>query len=255
MKRSFCLLLFLSLNFLVFAGEALVILGGISGIKEKRENKKIIYFTEKHFKEKSGCDVYCFDYISDRSFNGSYDNFVKNLDTVKNKDYEKIHFFCFIYGGVILFKYLENNKLDNLGGIVLDRGPLEEKLSKAVGKKIGGKALLKFYGGNNIIEFSKLEYFKVPDNLKNVNIGIIIETKPGRLAKMFFKDIVKLSPNFEPGKIIERSDDFFYINLDHEEMYLKPDEYSDEVLYFLKNNKFSGNADRKLKDYIKEIKL
>jgi hypothetical protein len=243
MKKNIFIFLCIIIIYHAFSKECVVILTGISG--QKNQLKKI----ENFFKENYGYDAYSLDYIERKGFEETYKKLEVSLNNIKNLDYDKIHFFCYIYGGFQLLRYFEKNTMENLGNIVLDRGPIEESLAPVIrGKKLN--LLLEIYGGKNLIEFSHYKYFSVPQYLYNKKIGLIIETK-GTFFCLFYKnDIKKKKPDFTPGKITQKYDDYFYIDLNHKQMYDKIDLFIDEINFFFKNGNFTENVNREIKDYL-----
>ena len=163
MKKNVFVFLFIIILYYVFSKECVIILSGISG--QKSQLKKI----ESLFKEKYGYDAYSPDYIDKKGFEDTYKKLEAFLNGIKNINYDKIHFFCYIYGGLQLFRYFEKNTMENLGNIVLDRGPIEEALAPVIREK-KLDLLLEIYGGRNLIEFSYHKYFSVPQYLNNKKI-------------------------------------------------------------------------------------
>ena len=93
MKKNILTFLLIINIFCVFPKECVVILSGISGSKNQLKN------TTELFKEKYGYDAYSPDYIDKKGFEESYKKLELSLNEIKNFNYNKIHFFCYIYGG------------------------------------------------------------------------------------------------------------------------------------------------------------
>jgi hypothetical protein len=247
MKKAvfiFIILIFIA-NYL-FPKEAIIILGGYFGSKSKMKN------VEKHFKEKyKEYDVFNIDYFTRKSLEESYNNMVSGLNKIEISKYDKVNFFCYIFGGKMLIKYLKETSIPNLGSIVFDRSPFEESLTTVVRNESGEKFLAKF-AGQSILEYSFLN-FDFPDNMKPAKIGLIIETKAIGLCYLYKKSIKKFKPSFLPKDLIQKCDDFFYIDNQHKQMYAKIKTYSDEVVLFFKTSKFSPELNRIDKGYLEKF--
>jgi hypothetical protein len=245
MKKIFIIILILIIFINnIYSKDLLIILSGMTG--NKKNLKHINAFINKNY---INYEVNIVDFIDRKGIERSYVKLEKNLKEINYSKYDKINFFCYIYGGYMLFQFMEKNTIPNLNRIVLDRGPIEEKLAPTV-RELKGNLLLAIYGGKNLIDFSYSKYYEVPINLKQVDIGIIIETKATLFCYLYKPFIKKKKPSFVPGEIIENYDDYYFINKNHKEMY-KINSYFNEVDHFFKYGVFSKNVNRKIKDYLK----
>lgn len=230
----------------VFSKEAIVFLGGIFG--KKPVMKKI----EKYFIDNYGYDTYSFQYIARKSIDVTYENFLNELEKIDFNKYEKVHFFCHIFGSRIFLKYMEENEIKNLGNVIFDRGPLQEDLGKAI-YDVDGEDKLIFFGGRNLLDFTFMNDYKMSEYLKNHKIGIIIETKPISLCYVYKEGIIKRDPSFLPDDIMEKYDDYFYVPLNHRQMYTKLIVIADEINSFLQKDNFGEEVNREQKDYLADF--
>jgi hypothetical protein len=236
---------FFSLAF-IESKEAVLLFGGIFGSTYKMNRIK------EYLIKEYGYDVYWIDFLIRESWEKSMNNAESALSKIQFDQYEKVHIFCHIFGGRIVLEYFQKNKIKNLSSILFDRGPLEEELGFAVRNRSGENALI-FFGGQSLLTFINKESFKIPENLSGVKIGIIIETKGIAWCYIYKKEIKKGNPSFNPAKIFERYDDYYYIPLQHRQMYVKIEKFGPELNYFFKTGKFSDKVNRVQRNYLDEF--
>lgn len=229
--------------------EAIIILGGEMG------TKKDLNHVTNYFRKNCNYDIYTIFYKSKKGIDQCSNNLKKELSKLPLDKYQKVNFFCFILGGMTLREYLNKNKIDNIGNIVLIKGPIEERLGK-VAVSVYPDPVLKVVKGKTLFDLSKIVYNSFSDI--DSKIGIIIETEPNKLAnnlvkkqkKMYHKLSYSLdNTTFHPDSIFKGHSDFTYLTLDHNEMYQNPQLYLDNVIYFYRNGYFGELADRSLTDY------
>ena len=227
---------------------AVIILGGELGSKKDLEH------VTGYFKKNSNFDIYHIDF----KVRGGIDACSKSLKDKMAKlplnQYKKVNFFCFILGGVTLRAVLENETIENLGNIVLIRGPIEERLAK-VAVEVYPKFLIKIVKGQTVLDLAKINFGGFPK--VNSKIGLIIETKPNTLAEKLIKRVKKKlkkknkqktfayeTTTFHPDSLHTTHQDFTYLALDHNQMYQNPQLYLQEVISFFNHGTFGKKADR-----------
>lgn len=222
--------------------EAIIILGGELG------SPKDLAHVTKYFRENSDYDIYNIQYRSKKGIEYCSDNLNKKINKLPLEQYKKVNFFCFILGGITLREYLKKEELGNLGNIVLIRGPIEEKLAQ-VAIDVYPDFLIKAVKGKTLFDLSKNVY-KDFGKVSN-DIGIIIETKPNKLADKLVRksmrgkrDIRYEMTHFHPDTLFVGHKDFTFLALDHNEMYQNPQMYLPAVINFIQNGTFGEYADR-----------
>lgn len=214
--------------------EAILILVGF-GSKIQGTKEIASYFFNK------GYDIFIPDYISRSSILNSVENLNNFILTYKLKQYKKIHVFSYIIGSWTLNNWIYNNPKNNIESIIYDRSPLQERAPYALIKDY--KYLISIVFGNIMKEFSTSPY---PPIIKNkINIGLIIESTPTKLIIKHKKSTLSLGPiNWNVKSLNQEYTDFFYINLNHDEMYKRFDISGNEIMNFIKYHKFTDSAKR-----------
>lgn len=230
---------------------AIIILGGEMG------TKKDLHFVNNYFKNNCNYDIYTIFYKSKHGLDQCKSNLKKELELLPLKKYDKVNFFCFILGGMTLREYLNENEIQNLGNIVLIKGPLEEKLAQ-VAIDVYPDFLLKIVKGKTLFDLSKIVYKDFSDI--NSKIGIIIETEPNKLGKdLIKKQKAQLKSYtyektvFHQDSLFSGFDDYTYLALDHNEMYRNPHLYISSVVNFFEEGTFGKFADRSMSNYSLEF--
>jgi hypothetical protein len=239
----FLIILFFSVFQKIESKEAVLLFSGVFGTKYKMERMKQYFIKEYNY------DVYWINFLTPKSWDDCMMNLKKGISEINLEQYEKVHIFCHIFGGRILLEYFQSNKIEKLSSIVFDRGPVEEELAVAARNKSGDWAL-KITEGQSLVTFSYKDHFHIPANLQSVKIGIIIETKYIPLCYFYRNEIKKDNPSFNISKISEKYDDYFYIPLNHRQMYTKLNKIIPEVNRFFKYGHFSDNVMRDEKNFL-----
>ncbi len=227
--------------------EAIIILGGEMGTK-----KDLIHITD-YFRKNCKYDVYNISYKSRKGIDYCTDNLEKEINKLPLKRYKRVNFFCFILGGMALRNYLDHNSIDNLGNVVLIKGPLDENLAK-VAVDVYPDPILKMVKGKTLFDLSKIVYKSFSDTKSN--IGIIIEIEPNKLGDDLVKKLKKKQKKYEfettyfhPDSLFSGYNDFMYQTLNHNEMYQNPQLYISEILNFFKTGTFGLSANRDKTEY------
>jgi len=248
MKRIlFIILITFSLyNSHVSTKEAILLVGGVFG------SEKSMHAIKKYFEDNYDYDAYPIFYLNRKSLEISYKNIVNEINKIDLAKYNKIHIFCHIFGGRMMLRYFKEYDIPNMDSIIFDRGPIEEELGIVV-RDIGGEDLIKLYGGKNLLEFTYMETFKIPENLKDNKIGIIIETKAIKACYLYRRHIKKNKPSFNPKDLLEQYNDYYFIDLHHKDMYTKIEVFGDKVHNFFQTGYFGSDVNRELRDYLSEF--
>lgn len=215
--------------------EALIVLPGfgaqMQGVKDIAE-----YFSHK------GYDFFMPDYID----NDSIDRCVANFDAFykKNKlsEYRKVHVFTFIIGSWALNRWMVENDSSNIATVIYDRSPLQERVPYALEKDF--PLLIRLVPNGDVIrEFAHTPYEPVVNDEKN--IGIILESTASKLVRKHKKTILSLGePDWSIASRKQDCDDYFYTTNNHDDMYHDFSVTGTEILYFIKNGKFSTSVPR-----------
>ena len=219
----------------IFEKQALVILNGFGDSKKGRNEQ------EKFFKEK-GYDLFIPEYMD----KFKVDNCVKNLhefyDKNQLKDYKKIHFFSYILGSWVLNKFINKYGVLNISTIVYDRSPTQERAPYLAAENLN--LIISIMGIKNIMnDMAGLKY--PPIENKDLDIGIIIESKATKLLRILEKKALEMGPlDYKLESLNQKTDDYIYTWLNHDQMYERFDVIGEEIFYFIENHSFSNNAVR-----------
>jgi hypothetical protein len=214
--------------------EALLILPGFGS---KMEGIKDIgrYFAHK------GYDLYIPQYIGRDSLGQCVASLDKFIAEQKLGEYKKLHVFSYIIGSWTLNRWIRQHPVNNIATIVYDRSPLQERAPYALVKDMPFFTWL--LEGDIVEEFSNTPYEPVVNDAKN--IGIIMESRATKLIRKHKASA--LAPGGPDWSIAGRNqdcDDYFYTLNNHDEMYHDFGEIGPEILYFLRNGKFTEKAPR-----------
>jgi len=214
--------------------EAILILPGFGDLYHSSKNQV------KNFKDK-GYDVFIPDYISRKSL----DNCVKKLDGFVKKhklgDYKKVHVFSYIIGSWTINSWIKQNSAGNIATIVYDRSPLQERVPVILVKTNPFLSRLLF--GKLIRELSVTPYPSL--NESAISCGLLIECKATKILWKKRKAYRKMEPvSFDRAVLKQESRDFFYIFLNHDDLYTHLESAAPQILYFFRENRFSPDADR-----------
>ena len=214
--------------------EALLILPGFGsrteGVKDIRD-----YFAHK------GYDLYIPDYIRRESIDecvASLDRFIREQ---KLGEYGKLHIVSYIIGAWTLNRWIRQHPENNVVSIVYDRSPLQERAAFAM---VRDRPLLtRLVAGRIVEEFSKTPYEPIPNDGKN--IGIIMESRATRLIRNHRKTVLSLGGvKWDVSDRMQDHDDYFYTLNEHDEMYHQFSETGKEILYFVREGKFTPDSRR-----------
>ena len=215
--------------------EAIVILPGLETSKKGRK-------TLNKFFAHQGYDVFILDYIDKNSFQGTVQYVQRFFEENKLNEYKGLHIFSFLLGSWAFNTYIKSHPLNNIATIVYDRSPLQERAPKVAMLK--HPFLARLAKGKVLADFEKIPYPSI--NKGNIKIGLLIESKATWFIRLFKKATLSLGEvSWDAKDLKQEYDDIDYIWLDHDQMYTRVDVTSPEVLYFIKNKKFSEKSMRK----------
>ncbi len=229
------------------AEEALIILGGFTATPNELEK------ATDYFKQNSSYDVLTPDFKSKDGFNACVKNLKQFISTAKLGRYKKVHLFCYILGGMILREFLKQDSIPNLGRIVLDRGPLQERLALAVEESYPDFLLDRIWG-KTLFDIATFDFSYFPDC--GGDIGLLIETRPAKVIRFHIEQILNQdSLSFAPDDIMNGYADYAYLPLDHDQTYYEISEFGPMVLKFFKTGSFGNEANRVFSGKVEGIRI
>lgn len=210
--------------------EALLILPGFgSKINGTRALKR--YF------KKAEMPVYIASYISRKSISKSTENLEQYYETHKLSQYDELHVMAYIIGSWTLNRWILQHGKRNIKTIIYDRSPLQERAPTILIKDL--KLVNAILFGEITRDFINTPYPSLVDT--SINMGIFIETYATNIVRRHRETALALGPlRWDAESLDQQYDDVAYIPLNHDQMYTKPQEFGQEVFYFIKNDHFSN---------------
>ena len=214
---------------------AVVILNGFGDTRKNRKHQTRYFETLEY-------DFFIPKFKVRKSLDASVEKFSDFYKAQNLHLYKEVSVICYIIGGYVLNRHIENHGFGNIKTIIYDRSPIQERAPKVVVDKIKLISLLMI--GKVIKQFSEVENLPLKST-PGVNVGLIIENKATPLMRFFKKTSNSYGPyNFNPSQIDPNLDDYFHTRLNHDEMYFRFDVIGPEIEYFLKNGSFTDGAKR-----------
>ena len=153
--------------------------------------------------------------------------------------YEKLHFVAYILGGVTLNLWLQDHAPANLGSVVYDRSPLQERAPAILVKT--HPYVTRMIVGNVIFDLAKID--RPVLERSDIPIGLIIESRATGLIKHFHKRALAMGPvSFNPDGFGQPHTAYCYVWLNHDEMYHRFDVLEPEILSFARTGRFTDAA-------------
>src|SRR5262249_55481397 len=121
-----------------------------------------------------GIDIYVANYVTRRGLDSSRDELRRFIREQRLDRYERVHVFAFIAGAWTLNPSSVRTLLPNLASVVYDRSPYQERAPKIAVDVLPLPAWLRY--GATIFDVARTPY--PPLNAANVNIGLLVETRP-----------------------------------------------------------------------------
>ena len=214
--------------------EALLILPGF-GDSGKRRKIQLAYFAEK------GYDVFIPSYRDRKSYAETVENLAAFIEEYDLGEYKSVHVFSYILGSWVLNDYLNAHPLPNLGRIVYDRSPLQERAPMVVAHRL--KILGRIKVGRMVEEFSEIPY--PPLYAQRPEVGLIVECKATLLIRLFKRYAMSFGPLcWEESCFNQKHSDIHYTWLHHDQMYTRMDIIGPQVLHFIRDGSFCEDSQK-----------
>jgi hypothetical protein len=216
------------------AKEAILILPGFGS---KMHGTKAIanYFFDSEY------DVFIPDYLARTSLDASVVKLEKFIVKHKLREYKTVHLFAYIAGAWTFNRWIVHHPLPNLGHIVYDRSPLQERAPYALVRDI--PVLIRLATGKIMRDFSETTYPAFEP--REIPVGIMVENKASKLIRKHKESALLPGPVYwEVDSLGQVYDDFFHIRLDHDDVYKKFDAFGAEVFHFFAHGRFSDGVSR-----------
>ena len=146
-----------------------------------------------------------------------------------------------VLGGWTLNAWIARHPESNIATVVYDRSPLQERAAYVA---VHDFPFLTWLAAGKIVrEFSQTPYPPVPNGA--MNIGIILESRATKLVRKHKETALSLGEvRWDVAGLGQDCDDYLYTLNNHDEMYHDLAVIGDEVLYFIRNGRFTPDAPR-----------
>jgi len=187
-----------------------------------------------------GFDLHIPDYISRSGLIESRKNLQRFMQDYTAR-YEKLHVFAFINGGWTVNPLIAASGAQKIATVIYDRSPLQERAPRIADEKLHFLTWVRY--GSPVFDLAHTPY--PPLTASAVRVGLVVETSP----TWFVRDHEATARSygafrFECDAFVQRHDDCMYVNLNHEELYVRFAEVWPDVLAFIRSGRFSSAANR-----------
>jgi hypothetical protein len=187
-----------------------------------------------------GMDLHVPDYISRAGLDDSRAN-LRRYFQEKLARYERIHVFAFIAGGWTLNPLAAGGGATKLTTVIYDRSPLQERAPRIADQELHFLTWVRY--GSPVFDLARAPYTPLTDS--NVKVGLVVETSPTDFVRDHEKTARSYGAfRFECDAFAQRHDDCVYVNLNHDELYVRFAEVWPDALAFIRTGRFSTAANR-----------
>jgi len=153
----------------------------------------------------------------------------------------RLHVFAFLAGGWTLNPLLQTQSLPNLKTVIYDRSPYQERAPRIADETLHFPAWLRY--GSTIFDVARTSY--APLTAPAVNIGIVVETKPTAFVRKRAARARSYGPfNFDCDAFGQPHNDCVYIDMSHDELYVRVAEVWPDIRAFIRTGRFTTAANR-----------
>ena len=195
----------------------------------------------KRYFNQSEMPVYIPKYISRKSIEASKLNLEQYYMKQELYKYDELHVMSYIVGSWTLNQWIIDHGKRNVKTIVYDRSPLQERAPRILLTDLRLVNAIVF--GDITTDFVNTPYPVLLDS--SISTGIFIETYATNLVRKHRETAMALGPiHWDVASLKQPFTDFTYVPLNHDQMYTKPQDFGQEVFYFISNGHFSEGFKR-----------
>jgi hypothetical protein len=190
----------------------------------------------KQFFKQAEMPVYIPRYISRKSIRLSMNSLERYYQKQGFGEYKQLHVLSYIVGSWTLNQWIADYGKRNIKTIIYDRSPLQERAPLI---------LLKDMALVNALVFGKItrDFVNTPYPVLNDSTiikGVFIETYATNVVRKHKETAMEQGPlSWDVTDLKQPVNDFTYLPLNHDQMYTKPQEFGNEVFYFIEHGHFS----------------
>jgi hypothetical protein len=186
-----------------------------------------------------GMDLHVPDYISRSGLDDSRKKLQRFIQE-RLARYERLHVFAFIAGGWTLNPLVTAGGVPKLATVIYDRSPLQERAPRIADEKLHFLTWVRY--GSPVFDLARTPY---PPLNAAVKVGLVVETSPTSFVRDHEQTARSYGPfRFECDSFGQRHDDCMYVDMNHDELYVRFAEVWPEVLPFIRTGQFTSTANR-----------
>jgi len=187
-----------------------------------------------------GMDLFIPDYISRSGLDDGRKKLQQFMQDRLSR-YQRIHVFAFIAGGWTLNPLVAAGAVPRLATVISDRSPFQERAPRIADEQLHFLTWVRY--GSPVFDLAHTPY--PPITAPDVKVGLVVETSPTEFIRDHEKTARSYGPfHFECGAFAQRHDDCMYVDLNHDELYVRFAEVWPEALGFIRTGRFSTAAGR-----------
>ena len=188
-----------------------------------------------------GMDLHLPDYISRSGLDDSRQKLQRYVRERRLASYERVHVFAFLAGGWTLNPLVAAGGVPKLATVVYDRSPLQERAPRIADEHVHFLTWVRY--GSPVFDMARTPYS--PLTAPGIKVGLVVETTP----TSFIKDHAQIARSYGPLRFEcdafgQRHDDCMYVDLNHDDLYVRFAQVWPEVLAFIRTGRFSSVAGR-----------
>jgi hypothetical protein len=188
-----------------------------------------------------GVELFVPTYISRSGLIESRANLQRFIRDHRLDQYDRVHVFAFIAGAWTLNPLVEMRGLPNLATVIYDRSPYQERAPRIADDTLHFFTWVRY--GSPVFDLARTPY--PPVTAPGVKIAIAVETRPTSFVKQHEQKARTYGPfHFECDAFTQRYDDCLYLEMNHDEVYVRFAEVWPELLAFIRAGRFSSTANR-----------
>jgi len=155
--------------------------------------------------------------------------------------YDRLHVFAFIAGAWTLNPLVEMLELPNLATVVYDRSPYQERAPRIADEELHFLTWVRY--GSPVFDVARTPY--LPLTFAGAKVAIVVETVPTSFIKGHEQAARAPGPfHFECDAFMQRYDDCLYVQMNHDDLYVRFKEVWPELLSFIRAGRFTSAANR-----------
>ena len=190
---------------------------------------------------RDGFDLYVADYLTRGGLASSRARLERYVVDNRLDRYQRLDVFAFIAGAWTINPLIEQGQLPNLGRVVYDRSPLQERAPAIAVDRLRLFAWLRY--GSTIFDIARSSY--TPINRPDVDVALMVESSATVFITHHTQAARALGPiSFDCDSLRQRHDDCGYIAINHNELYTQLGDVWPEVRTFLQTGRFSEAMNR-----------